>query len=95
MFRWLAENLPPDRGFPLSASLESFAIHLRNLIDFFYTQSGNAQTDDLVAANFFDSPSAWNLGAMPQLLKDARERANKEISHITYKRKGETDPTKP
>jgi hypothetical protein len=28
-------------------------------------------------------------------LNDARERANKEISHITYKRKNATDPTKP
>jgi hypothetical protein len=95
LFRWVAENLPRDNGFPLSASLESFAIHLRNLIDFFYTQPEKAWNDDLVAADFFDLPSAWNPGAIPKSLTDARERANKEVSHITYKRKGGSDPTKP
>lgn len=95
IFRWVAENLPGEKRFLLSALLESFAIHLRNLIDFFYTQPGNARHDDLVAAHFFDSPGAWNLGQIPKSLNEARERANKEISHITYKRKGAMDPTKP
>jgi hypothetical protein len=95
LFRWVAENLPRENGFPLSASLESFAIHLRNLIEFFYTQPGNARNDDLVAADFFDLPSTWNPGAIPKSLNDARERANKEVSHITYKRKSGSDPTKP
>jgi hypothetical protein len=95
IFRWLAENLPPDKGFQLSALLESFAIHLRNLIEFFYTQPQDARNDGVIAADFFDPPSAWNLGLMPKSVNDARERANKEISHITYRRKGATDPTKP
>ncbi len=95
IFRWVAENLPPEKGFLLSALLESFAIHLRNLIDFFYTQPSNARNDDLVAADFFDSPGACNPGPIPKSLSDTRERANKEISHITYKRKSATDPTKP
>ena len=79
----------------LSALLESFAIHLRNLIDFFYTPPGKARDDHLVAADFFDSPTAWDPGAITKSLADARERANKEISHITYKRKSATDQTKP
>ncbi len=95
IFRWVAENLPSEKGFLLSALLESFAIHLRNLIDFFYTRPEDARNDDLIAADFFDSPSSWNPGAIPKSLNDARERANKEVSHITYKRKGATDPTKP
>lgn len=95
MFRWVGENLPIDKGFLLSALLESFAIHLRNLIVFFYTGPSNARDDDLVAADFFDSPSSWNPGTMPRSLNDARERANKEVSHITYKRKDAIDPTKP
>ncbi|HXY25582.1 MAG TPA: hypothetical protein VEI73_13080 [Candidatus Acidoferrum sp.] len=95
MFRWVGENLPADKGFLLSALLESFAIHLRNLIEFFYTEPNNARNDDLVAGEFFDSPNAWNPGTMSTSLKDARERANKEISHITYKRKEAIDPTKP
>ena len=73
--------------------LESFAIHLRNLIDFFYTPPNHARNDDLVAADFFDPPTSWNPGPISKSLSDARERANKEISHITYKRKSATDPT--
>jgi hypothetical protein len=95
IFPWVAENLPPEKGFPLSALLESFAIHLRNLIDFFYTPPNNARNDDLVAADFFDSPGVWDPGPISKSLSEARERANKEISHITYKRKTPADPTKP
>lgn len=95
IFRWVAENLPRENGFLLSGLLESFAIHFRNLVDFFYAQPLNARDDDLIAADFFDPPSAWNLGPIPASLSHARERANKEISHITYKRKGQADPTKP
>ncbi len=95
MFRWVVQNLPPDKSFLLSASLESFAIHLRGLIEFFYKTPNKARADDLVAADFFDPPGSWKPGAIPKSLSDARERTNKEIGHITYKRKGATDPTKP
>jgi hypothetical protein len=95
MFRWLSENLPADKGFLLSALLESFAIHLRGLIDFFYTRAERAQDDDLVAADFFDSPDTWDPGIIPKSLFDARTRTNKEVGHITYERKAETDPNKP
>lgn len=95
MFRWVGQSLNQDKGFLLSALLESFAIHLRNLIDFFYTQPAEARNDDVVASDFFDAPTGWAPGAIPKSLQDARERANKEVSHITYKRKVATDPTKP
>jgi len=95
IFRWVAENLPLEPSFLRSALLESFLIHLRNLIDFFYTQPSDALTDDLVAGDFFDPPSTWDPGMMPKSLKDARGRANKEVSHITQKRKERADPTKP
>jgi hypothetical protein len=95
MLRWAAENLPQDKGFLLSARLESFAIHFRNLVDFFYTEPVNARNDDLVADDFFDSSNTWNIGPIPQALREARERANKEINHITYKRKAAMDPAKP
>ena len=95
MIRWLVEHLPTEKNFSLSASLESFAIHLRGLIDFFYAPPDMARADDLIASDFFDSPNSWKPGAIPKSLTDARERTNKEIGHITYKRKDATDPTKP
>jgi hypothetical protein len=95
IFRWIVENFPRETSFRRSVFVESFAIHLRNLIDFFYNSPALAREDDIVAADFFDVPTRWNLGVLPITLENARERANKEISHITYKRKAATDPTKP
>lgn len=95
IFRWVGENLNQDKSLQLSALLESLAIHLRNLIDFFYTEPADARNDDVVAGHFFADPNTWMPGPMPKSLQEARERANKEVSHITYKRKAAADPTKP
>lgn len=94
IFRWLVENIPgKQKGFELSALLESFVVHLRNLIDFFYGK--REHPDDVVASEFFDSPGAWAPGAKPPSLETAGERANKEVSHITSKRKAGMHPDKP
>jgi hypothetical protein len=85
VFFWVATNMPSGRGFPLSVSLESFAIHLRNLIDFFYRPP--QPPDDIGASDFYDPLSGWVYGTMSSTLEVARERANKEVSHITFKRK--------
>jgi hypothetical protein len=41
------------------ALIESFAIHFRNLFEFFYNQS--PKHSDVVAADFFDDPAAWSV----------------------------------
>jgi len=97
ILRWLVETIPnTKKGFPLSAFLESFSIHMRNLIEFLYAYAdpNNARADDAVAADFFDPPTGWNPGNPSASLSAARERANKEVGHITYKRKSGPDPTK-
>jgi len=73
------------------ALLESFVVHLRNLIDFFYR---DGQGNDVVAKDFFDKPSKWS-PRESKLLKNAHTRANKELSHLTAVRKNEGDPEKP
>ena len=93
MIRFVSEKIPTAEGFARSALIESFAVHFRNLADFFYP--GRLLDDDLTAANFFDSSNEWKPTPASELLKESRIRANKEISHITYQRKGERDPTKP
>lgn len=95
IFEYIVTNFPTEASFQLSVFLESFAIHLRNLIDFFYVSPGEAREDDIVAGDFFDVPDKWNPGALLAILEAARHRANKEVSHITYKRKSATDKTKP
>jgi hypothetical protein len=72
-----------------SVLIESFVIHLRNLIDFFYTP--RAKEDDVIAADFCPR---WN-ETISNTLKIAKERANKELSHLTLGRKNGLDPSKP
>jgi hypothetical protein len=67
--------------------LESFGVHFRALLDFFYLDHSN--DDDILAVQFFDSPDDWkevrpNLTKMK--IKSMKTRVNKEIAHLTYKR---------
>ncbi len=75
----------------VSVLIESFGIHLRNLIDFFCTPAGKERDDDVIAPDFCPG---WNEN-LSNSLKAARDRANKELSHLTLGRKSGQDPTKP
>lgn len=73
--------------------IEVFAIHLRNLIDFFYLD--NVKPTDVVAADFCAN-GAWKQ-VRPQIgptLERARIRANKEIAHLTTARMAGSPPDK-
>lgn len=74
--------------------LESFGLHLRNLIDFFYPRKTTHDTD-IVATDFMESPGEWDSSAISLTLEQARIRADKELSHLTAERKAPADPTKP
>jgi len=76
-----------------NAALESFALHLRNLLDFFY--STPAHDTDVKAAMFYDN------GQLPidfpqksDMLIKAHLRAHKEMSHLTTERHPEGSPMK-
>jgi hypothetical protein len=77
-----------------NCAVEAFALHARNLIDFFYSAP---QRDDVAAAHFFSNPEEWlqRRPLRPPLLEDAKGRANKEVSHLTYGRLLVTPETKP
>jgi hypothetical protein len=84
MFRWLASELPgKEASNECSAFVESFALHLRNLIDFFYAEPFD---DDVVAEYFYDDPSKWRRGTTPPVLRAAKKRADKEANHLTKAR---------
>jgi hypothetical protein len=72
-----------------NAILESFAIHLRSLLDFFYIDASRAKPGDVLAEHYFPQPAEWH-NAKPQLAPDEiarmKERVNKEIAHLTYER---------
>lgn len=73
----------PVVEFVTNAVLESFAIHLRNLLDFFYP-ANKPRKDDVVAASYFDSRIlASDFPALSDRLREARTRAHKQVSHLT------------
>jgi hypothetical protein len=79
-------------GMDGNAFLESFVIHLRNLVDFFFPRP-NSRSTDITVGNFFEgSGKSWVPPAGSFLLQDAaalqklRKRADREIAHLTLHR---------
>jgi hypothetical protein len=93
IFLWTGKELGRDenKGPIRSVLIESFVTHLRNLIDFFCTPPGKEREDDVIAADFCPG---WSEN-MSNTLKEAKERANRELSHLTLGRKSGLDPSKP
>lgn len=89
MFWWLTGAITYMEGYMHDALLESWVVHLRNLINFLCRPPDK---DDVIAEDFFDDPAAWSRNESDKL-KTGRERANKELSHVTEQRKytGEKD----
>jgi hypothetical protein len=83
MFWWLTGAIPYMDGYMHDALLESWVVHLRNLINFFCRPRDR---DDVIAEDFFDNPGAWSQREL-DMLALARARADKELSHVTEKRK--------
>ena len=83
MFRWAINNLRQFAPSPLhDVVLESFAVHARNLINYFYGGSGN---DDILANDFIPD---WETIRPPitPVLSEAKSKANKQLSHLSYSR---------
>jgi hypothetical protein len=85
-----------DRSHPVGSFLhnsvvEAFAGHLRNLLMFLYPDVYPPRPDDVLAHHFLAGPSPrdrW-LKVRPRLspqLRRAKDRADKEIAHLTSKR---------
>ena len=83
-----------ERGWRLNSLLETFVLHVRAVSDFFYAE--RKKEDDVLAADFFpDGRWASLRPNETDLLKRARNRAHKEIVHLTYERLNVTPETKP
>lgn len=88
MLRWTTETLARTKDLgtnPRNSILESFIIHLRLLIGFLYDSP--THDDDVTASDYFEG-GVWTPKEISQALKVARERANKEIAHLTSFRVG-------
>src|SRR5664279_5058631 len=63
--------------------VEGFALHLKNLIEFFYPS--NPDANDVLAADYV---ADWDVNrpAITPLLESARARASRELHHLTVQR---------
>jgi len=92
MFWELAEILPERKEGTTEyvALIESFATHLRNVIEFlFFEEKG----DYVRAKHFFDDPAAWS----PKLTADLtnlHSRTSNEVNHLTVRRIDGNPPEK-
>lgn len=77
-----------------NAVLESFLLHARALIDFFYPT--RPRPDDIIAADFFSSADEWeSLRAPPDPeLEETRTRAHKRLAHLSFERLNATPETR-
>ena len=75
-----------SQGWLLNSLLESFVIHFRALLDFFYAEK--PKIDDVIASDFFPDEGRWEKIRPPlsEYLSKSRAQAHKEIDHLTYAR---------
>lgn len=78
----------------INMALETFVVHWRALIEFFYAET-EKWPDDMRAYDFVDR-SKWEKarGNMLSWIRDLHCRAGKEIAHLTTSRKYGTPPEK-
>jgi hypothetical protein len=89
MLRLTAQALGVSQSNQLIANalLESFAVHLRALNDFFW-KARQPSYDDVIAQDFMPQGTAWT-SSQPAVIQDAcgkGGRGNKEVVHLTYAR---------
>lgn len=72
--------------FPMNFAIEVFALHLRNLLDFFAPR--NARKTDAHAAIFC---KGWEAPELNLYLSEARRMADKHIAHLTTDRTADID----
>ena len=78
----------------INMALEILLLHVRSLREFFYAET--RQKDDARPEDFVEDTDKWERERPEEtdLIKEVRERANKELAHLTYKRYYGTPPQK-
>ena len=90
---WLQRHTATADRLSLNVMVESFAIHVRNLIQFLRLDGGRPQNDDLDATTYVSDPAGW-LRAREMVPGDycaAKRRASKRVAHLTKKRRHTAD----
>jgi hypothetical protein len=86
MLRGTADRLLSgmEEGVAKNAFLESFTVHARALVQFFF----GAKSGDVLADHYVLDVRMWRVarGKLPRALKDVADRVGKEIVHLSYGR---------
>jgi hypothetical protein len=87
MFAEARNALPREgaKGFRYNLLVEGTVLHFRNLCDFFYPPV-KFNGDDVTAKDYVPS---WGNPDLPESLNGARIRANKELAHLTTRRRAD------
>lgn len=94
LFLRTALPLTGDEAVIRIALLESFVIHLRNLLFFLYPHSRKSDNDVISNYFFVDIVKDWqrNRPRITPALDNARTRSHREISHLTvFRRDGRSE----
>ncbi|MFA4942011.1 MAG: hypothetical protein WC582_05515 [Patescibacteria group bacterium] len=77
--------------------VESLALHVRVLIDFFYCDR-KGESDDIIAQDLLPSSVSWSelRPQLPEILREAKKKTNKQLAHLSssridLKKQGEKD----
>lgn len=82
--------------FLINVLLESFAIHARNIFNFFYSSEKKVKKDDVIVQDYINNKKAFNTSKTPkQKLKFILKKADKQVAHLTYSRNKYNKKTKP
>lgn len=75
------------KQFDLNILLNSFAIHTRNLFDFFYPKNNNIKEDDMLVYDYISNYRLFNVKKTNKKeLNFIVKKVNKQVVHLTYKR---------
>ena len=70
-----------------NATLNSYSMHARNLIDFLYSRSlGKDFPTDIILQDYIGEEAAKNLPPSDPLLQAAKTKADKQVAHLTLER---------
>lgn len=95
MFLWLPELIPSMGYSPApptkervtdDACLDSFVVHTRTLIEFFFPRKQSMERD-VFFSHFIVDTNTWTPGARESILAEALDRADKFLAHLSPNRK--------
>lgn len=91
--RGLASGVFGEKNAVHNAMVETFVLHLRVVVDFLYPRGRGFKDDDVLPWDFFKSAEHWCkirdghiTKESKKVLEEARDRADKEMVHLTYSR---------